>query len=110
MALDERIEEAVLRCIGPGGPLSTASMDFTVLLRGEGSNRIWYRVEVNRIVSKLNTEIITIPNVPELLLVAGAYTRDQILKVMGGGQTFTCQVVYRDSNGKLRPVEPAASQ
>lgn len=67
-----------------------AQAKVTVLNRPGGR---WYDIEVGRIVNGLKTSVSQHPQHPEFLLVAGEYTKAQVLKAMWGGQTFSCIVI-----------------
>lgn len=82
-----------------------AKMEFTVLTRGKGSDGVWHRSEVNRIVNGLSAELYTLPALPQHLILWGHFTKEQVLQAMDGGCTFTAMQVQGLENPEL-PFRP----
>jgi hypothetical protein len=73
-------------------------MKMTVLYRSSGK---WHLSEVSKLVNGLMTEISQHPQYTEYLIVYGHYTKEQTLKVLGGGVAYTATQVIGIQDDKL---------
>jgi hypothetical protein len=79
-----------------------AQTKVTVLRRPNGS---WQNREVNHIVNGLMTSASQHPKYPVYLLIAGEYTKQQVLGIIGAGQDFSLTVITGLDNPEL-PFRP----
>jgi hypothetical protein len=75
------------------------------LTRGEGSDGTWKPNEVTAIINGLVTEAYQLESFPQHVILWGGFTKEQVLKAMGGGATFTAEEVVGYENDKL-PFRP----
>ncbi len=81
---------------------SRAELKTTVLYREGGQ---WHPEEVNRLVNGLMTEASQLPAKPEYVILFGHHTKDETLKALLGGVTYTATQVTGLDNPEL-PFRP----
>lgn len=69
---------------------SQKKMQVTILHRAGG---VWHSTEVNRLVNDLMTEASQLPQHPEYLMLFGHYTKEETLRVIGGGVAYTAKPI-----------------
>ena len=74
------------------------------MLRREGG--IWLRSEIDRFASDLRVEVSVHPQHPEYIILFGHHTKDDTLKALGGGLTYTVTQIVGRKN-KCLPFDPA---
>lgn len=78
---------------------------YTVLTRGAESLGTWSQREVSKITNGLRTEVYQVDQLPQYLIVYGAFTKEEVLRATGGGCTFTAEQVIGRDNADL-PFRP----
>ena len=78
------------------------TLKMTVLHRKSGE---WRHSEISKLTSGLRTEVSSHPKHPEYLILLGYYTKEQTLRVIGGGQAYTASNIVGIDNKEL-PFSP----
>lgn len=83
-----------------------SKIDFTVLNRNiEGGGGVWHDSEISKLTINLNTEVYGRGDKKGYLILNGSFTKKQVLEAIGGGFTFTAEVITGLRNSKL-PFKP----
>jgi hypothetical protein len=98
-----KIEGGFMDLVGMQVEKNMRELKLTVLHRPSGT---WDKIEVSRFVGGLMTNVYSHPQHPEHLILHGHYTKEQTLKALLGGITYTATQVVGINNEAL-PFRPS---